>query len=198
MTFGITVVTSKHGNLLKIETTNKRANVQMTIDDKTYEFQQICRVGQRYYPHSIPVVSRKFHFPNISTKMNHLHYLGPNDGFQYISEFFDVDFCKLAFDGTKLYVYNWQDIWKKSSILDWKKYVRTHISSFVSEKPELYWVYAALENRRSKYKARGFQIRIKNVDPRGVKMPSVPLREPSWKVKTRFNRFNNFKRKWQE
>jgi hypothetical protein len=172
----------------KLDRNEQFVPVKMKKENKdgkstTYKFQQKrVELQNRQYPHTLPIVSRTYSFDKCKVPINHLHYCNKTDKnpFNYISQFFDVDFCKVAFDGEKLYVYNWNDIITQSSLVIWDTYLKIHTAYYggphppledtlgysrdKEEQAEKAWFYLRLLHRQQRYSSRGFKVHIQGAE----------------------------------
>ena len=154
--------------------------MHMVGEETMHKFhQKSVELQNRQYPHTLPIVSRTYEFDKCTIPINHIHYCNPDNSnpFHYISEYFDVDFCKVAFDGIRLYVYNWNDIHQKSSRVNWDHYLRIHTPYYQGPHPPFEdrvgyefkkareaWFLLRLLHRQERYQHRGFKVSIEGAD----------------------------------
>lgn len=167
-------------NVIRPERYGQYASVYMNKEGKQYKFKQKkVELQNRQYPHTLPIVSRTYQFDICDIPINHIHYCNKKNTnpFTYISQFFDVNFCKVAFDGEHLYVYNWNDIINKSSHVSWEHYLEIHTPYYQGPHPPLQdtigysyqksreaWFLLRLQHRQERYKNRGFNVHIEGAD----------------------------------
>jgi hypothetical protein len=156
--------------------------IHMRHNEEFFKFVQLTQtaITTRYYPHTLPVLSRKYKFDTLATLgnepvvINHLHQSSDLNSFQYIAQYFDLDFVKMAFDGEKLFVHNWESIWNRSSQVNWNSYMKTHwkcsehLNCYKPHDEEEYksqsYMLSRLQTRQKMYKDRNFNVMIINAD----------------------------------
>jgi len=162
-------------------------------NSKWYEFREkTTNMTSRQYPHTLPISSRTYRFDSINIDVNHIHTCDPSKSvLKYIDKYFDVDFCKIVFDGDRLQVKNWNDILNRHSIINWKKYIEIHTPYYQGPHPPLQdifwsqgnnaistardtWFYSRLCDRIKKYKQRGLKITFDHNDTSFPKHYSTP------------------------
>jgi hypothetical protein len=87
----------------------------------------------------------------------HVNHCSEYTSMTYISNLFDTDFCKLAFDGTKLMVRNWQSVWTRSSCVHLEAYLVLHRPFLRGDAGDEYLIQK-LKDRAGKYASRNFSI----------------------------------------
>lgn len=149
---------------------------------------QRSQVKNRQYPQGLPVISRTFTFDGVVLPVNHLQVYGVANIRDYIERFFDVNFCKLGFDGERLHVSAWVDLWRKKSVVSWPEYLQIHSHFFNGPHPpheEFFhydtntarqsWFYFRLTDRQQRYRTRGYDIELANVDERVPKFARMTM-----------------------
>ena len=94
------------------------------------------------------------HFTILHSILNHIHYNGDSPT-KYISRYFDVNFCKLAYNGQNLQVFDWNSLFSRNSTIDWSQY-----ESNYSVHQDRKVLLSKLEKRQFKYAKRGFKVTI--------------------------------------
>ena len=151
--------------------TGSSAVIQFEKDDTVYET-ELKEPGKQNYPRGLPIKSRHFIVCKQSTEspfltqtdLNHIHYYGNgNTAKHYISHFFDFDFCKVAYDGRKLYVNNWDSLFSRSCVVNWTDYVDIHEKCFAYHYDNrIRELYSRVFRRKQRYERRGFCVQIVN------------------------------------
>lgn len=120
------------------------------------------------YPSTLPIVSRK---ACVSPKLiiNHIQYYEQSNGVnidhpsRYIEKYFDLDFCKVYFDGRSVTVMNFDSLYQRNAVVSWPRYLSLH--SNPSEKTAQH-LLRQLHKRKEKYISRGFEAEIHDVHNR--------------------------------
>jgi hypothetical protein len=100
----------------------------------------------------------------VQTDNEHKRHAQYDNVYQFITSNFDLSFCKVAFDGNKLYIKNVDNIQTKSGIvdIDLEKYITRYL--YLREPSDSFdWtekksLMAKLLKRVEKYKQRGFKV----------------------------------------
>jgi len=128
-------------------------------DDDT--FVEIFIAGPRKvneYPNRIPVLTRRYIWRN--NNVNHIQVCH-GSAIHYVSKEFDFDFCKVIFDGKRLQVYNWQNIFQRSCLVNWSAYIKTfEIGDRSQNEIVQKLIGERLQVRISKYRSRGFDVKV--------------------------------------
>jgi hypothetical protein len=120
-----------------------------------------------WYPEGLPITSRYFSFPSQLSNhlmLNHIHYYKHSDKsspFEYIRHYFDFDFCKVAYDGTRVSVYHWDSLFHRAAHVNVQRYIAIHEREISNPHPPDDIPKDLMERvakRMEKYKKRGFSV----------------------------------------
>jgi len=139
-----------------------------------YEYAQneVTANSRRQYPLGLPILSRTYVFhweePH-SAIINLIHVLPPCKPTTYIKDYFDLDFCKVSYDGVKIRIANLDSLFTKTATVNWDQYKALHTQWIQCPHPPYtdkldnkvaadVWLWSRLKDRQEKYQKREFQV----------------------------------------